>query len=85
MFSLDDLGQAAEELRKRGIDAWHEFLYGSYGCVEGLDIEGEFFPRWELHRAENADDVSRADFAAIKRRRGSDWSMEPPMSMCAGG
>ncbi|HTS30091.1 MAG TPA: hypothetical protein VMH81_29670 [Bryobacteraceae bacterium] len=76
MIRLDDLGQVAEELRKRGIDATHDFLYGPHGCVEGLDVDDNFFPLWELKLAENLEAFVRADFAAIARRRGPEWSLE---------
>jgi len=77
-MKLDDLAQVAEDLRSRGIDAWHDFLYGPHGCLEGLDVGDEFFPLWELMLPENEDALERMDFAAIKGRRGADWSVEPP-------
>lgn len=76
MISLEDLGAVADELRKRGIDAVHDFLYGPHGCVEGLDVGDDFFPRWELSMPENLEALERADFAAIKERRALDWSFE---------
>lgn len=85
MFSLDDLGAVAHELRKRGIDAVHDFLYGPHGCVEGLDVDDDFFPRWELAMPENLEALERADFAAIKQRRGVDWSIEPRFAAGATG
>ena len=78
MYCLDDLGQVAEDLRKQGIAAEHDFLYGPHGCVEGLDVGDDFYPKWELLLAENAESLERADFAAIKRRRRSDWSLDHP-------
>jgi hypothetical protein len=78
---LDDLAQVAEDLRKQGLEAVHEFLYGAHGCIEGLAIGDDFFPRWELTLAENAEAVERADYAAIKQRRGADWSIEPPFRL----
>jgi hypothetical protein len=78
MIPLDDLAQAAENLRRAGYDACHEFVYSPHGCLEGLDIGEDFFPLWELSLPDNQADLARADFAAIKARRGPDWSMEPP-------
>lgn len=78
MICVDDLVQAAEELRQLGIDAAYDFLYGAHGCIEGLNIGDDFFPRWELGLALNLQDLARADFAAIKQRRGPDWTAEPP-------
>jgi hypothetical protein len=78
MICLDDLGQVAEDLRKRGIHAEHDFLYCPHGCVEGLDVGEDFFPRWELAQAENAESLECADFEAIKRRRAADWNVERP-------
>ncbi len=75
---LEDLDQVAADLRKLGIDAEHEFLYCPHGCVEGLDIGEDFFPLWELSLPQNQDALASADFAAIKARRGPDWSVEPP-------
>jgi hypothetical protein len=69
MMYLDDLAQVAEDLRKAGIDASHEFLYGPHGCQEGLDIGGDFFPLWELNLPENQDAFEKHDFAAVKARR----------------
>ena len=80
MISLEDLGAVADELRKRGIDAVHDFLYGPHGCVEGLDVGDDFFPRWELSMPENLEALERADFEAIKQRRSLDWSFEPRLA-----
>jgi hypothetical protein len=76
MIALDDLGQVALDLRKCGVDAAHDFLYSPHGCIEGLDVEDEFFPLWELRLEENVADLERADFAAIRNRRGPDWTVE---------
>ena len=78
MFAFDDLGEVALHLRKRGVDAAHDFLYSPHGCIEGLDIDDEFFPLWELKLEENAKDLERADFAAIRSRRGPEWTVEGP-------
>ena len=77
MIHFDDLAQLAEDLQKLGVDACHDFLYGPYGIQEGLDIGEDFFPLWELNLLENQDAFERHDFAAIKARRGPDWSIEP--------
>ncbi len=79
MISPDDLAQAAEDLRRLGFDACHEFVYSPHGCLEGLDIGDDFFPLWELQLPENRDDLAYANFAAIKGRRGPSWSMERPV------
>ena len=76
MFTLDDLAQFAEDLRRRGVDAFHEFLYGPHGCVEGLDVADDFFPLWELSLPENQEALERVDFASIKARRGAGWSVD---------
>jgi hypothetical protein len=78
MIVLDDLAQVAEDLRRRGLDAVHDFLYSARGCVEGLDVGEDFFPRWELSLPENAEALAQADFVAIKSRRSPGWSIEPP-------
>jgi hypothetical protein len=85
MICLDDLAQAAEELRKRGIDARYEYLYGPHGCIEGLNVLDDFFPLWELSLAKNLESLERADFDAIKLRRGANWTAEPPRPMRATG
>jgi hypothetical protein len=77
MIHLDNLAQIAEDLRKIGVDACHEFLYGPHACHEGLNVADDFFPLWELKLLENQDAFERYDFAAIKARRGPDWSIEP--------
>jgi hypothetical protein len=82
MMDLDDLAQVAEDLRNRGVDACHEILYGPHGGVEGLDVNDEFFPLWELNLAENLESLDRGDFAAIQARRGPDWTLEPPWYRC---
>ena len=79
MIVLDDLAQVAEDLRRKGLDVVHDFLYSARGCVEGLDVGDDFFPRWELSLAENAEALARADFAAIKSRRCAGWSIVPPV------
>ncbi|HEV3331224.1 MAG TPA: hypothetical protein VG096_09600 [Bryobacteraceae bacterium] len=74
----DDLAQIAEELRKLGVDASYEVLYGPHGGLEGLDVGEDFFPLWELTLHENQEALERFDFAAIKARRHPNWSVEPP-------
>jgi hypothetical protein len=83
MIVLDDLAQVAEDLRRQGLDVEHDFLYSTHGCVEGLDVGDDFFPRWELGLAENAEALARADFAAIKSRRSAGWTIEPPVRSAA--
>ena len=78
MIQVDNLAEMAEELRRRGIEACHEILYGPHGGREGLDIGEDFFPLWELLLPHNQEDLTRSDFAAIKARRGPDWSVDPP-------
>jgi hypothetical protein len=78
MFRLDNLAQTAEDLRTIGIDATYEIVYGPRGCLEGLDIAGDFFPLWELSLAENQLAVEACDFAQVKARRGPDWSPASP-------
>jgi hypothetical protein len=85
MICLDDLAQAAEDFRKRGIDAQYEYLYGTRGCIEGLYVADDFFPLWELSLAENLESLEKADFAAIKLRRSADWTAEPPRPLRASG
>ena len=76
MIDLDDLEQVALDLRKRGIEAVHDFLYGPHGGVEGLEVGDDFFPLWELCQAENSEALEKADFTAIKRRRAAGWTIE---------
>ncbi len=69
MLHPDDLDQIVEDLRKLGIEACHEFVYGPRGCVEGLDVGEDFFPVWELTLPENQEALARMDFEAIKANR----------------
>ena len=78
MIHLDDLAQIAEDLKKLGVDACYEVLYGPHGFQEGLDVGEDFFPLWELNLPENQNAFERFDFAAIKARRGPNWSIAPP-------
>ena len=78
MIQLDDLAEAAEELRRCGLDACHEILYGPHGGREGLDVGDDFFPLGELLLPENQEALGRLDFVAIKARRSADWSVDPP-------
>jgi hypothetical protein len=78
MIQLEDLAESAEDLRRLGLDACHEILYGPHGGLEGLEVGGDFFPLWELIIPGNREAFFRADFAAIKARRSADWSLEPP-------
>ena len=78
MIQVDNLAEMAEELRRCGVEACHEILYGPHGGREGLDIGDDFFPLWELILPQNQDALARLDFAAIKAGRGSDWSVDPP-------
>ena len=77
MIQLEDLVQFAEDLKRLGLDACHEILYGPHGGLEGVDVGEDFFPLWELSLPENQDALERVDFAAIKARRGPDWSVDP--------
>jgi hypothetical protein len=74
MIQLEDLAETAEELRKLGVDCSHSFVYCSHGGLEGLDVDEDFFPLWELSLPENWEALCRADFEAIRARRGPDWS-----------
>ncbi len=74
----DDLAQLAEDLRKLGIDASHEIVYGLHGGLEGLSIGEDFFPLWELNLIENEEALAKFDFAAIRARREPGWSIERP-------
>jgi hypothetical protein len=78
MLNPDNLMELAEDLRKRGIDAGHEIVYGPGCYLEGLDIDDDFFPLWELILPENQESLERLDFAAIKARRGPKWSVAAP-------
>ena len=78
MIQLNNLVETAEELRRRGVEACHEILFGPHGGREGLDVGEDFFPLWELLIPENQEALSRLDFAGIKSRRGPDWSVDPP-------
>jgi len=78
MIQVDNLAETAEELRRRGVDACHEILYGPRGGREGLEIAGDFYPLWELLRPENQEALAQLDFGAIKARRSADWSIDAP-------
>jgi hypothetical protein len=77
MFPGDDLVQVAEHLRSLSVDATYVILYGPRGGVEGLEVGEDFFPSWELNLPENRAALEALDFAAIKARRGPDWSVQP--------
>jgi len=83
MLQTDELAQAAEDLRCEGIEAQHDFVFGTHMWVEGLEIGDEFFPLWELIIAENCESFERRDFAAILARRSPDWSIEPRARVAA--
>ena len=85
MLQLDDLAQVAEDLRLRGIDAWHQFLYASHAALEGLEVGDEFYPLWELILPENQEAIEHADFASIRARRGPEWSVDRPRCAVHGG
>jgi hypothetical protein len=78
MIQLENLAETAEELRRSGVAACHEILYGPHGGREGLDVGDDFFPLWELLLPENQEALARLDFAAIRDRRSPDWSVDPP-------
>jgi hypothetical protein len=73
-----DLVWLAEVLRDHGCQACHEIVGGPRGYQEGLDVDDDFFPLWELNLPENQDALSRLDFQEIKSRRGPGWSVSPP-------
>jgi hypothetical protein len=78
MIQVDDLAEVAEALRKLGVDACHEFVYGPHGCLEGLDVGEDFFPLWELSLPENREALAKFDFEAIKARRSQEPQVQPP-------
>jgi hypothetical protein len=78
MVQVDNLAQLAEELCQLGIEATHEIVFALGVYQEGLDLGDDFFPLWELSSPENQDALIRLDFAAIKARRGANWSVAPP-------
>ena len=73
-----DLLWLAETLRTRGCEACHEIVGGPNGWQEGLDVDEDFFPLWELALPENQEALLKFDFAAIKSRRGPNWSVSSP-------
>jgi hypothetical protein len=79
MIQVDNLAEIAEELRRHGVDACHEVVYGRHGGLEGLDVGDDFFPLWELLLSENREFLVRLDFVAIKARRGPTWSVDSPV------
>lgn len=78
MIEADELAQVAEQLRREGIDAEHDFVFGLHTWMEGLEIDDEFYPLWELIIPDNREAFERRDFEAIRARRGPDWTVEPP-------
>jgi hypothetical protein len=78
MTIIDNPAELAEDLCHRGIDACHEIVYAPGGYQEGLDIGDDFFPLWELALPENQHALALLDFAAIKARRGPEWSIAAP-------
>jgi hypothetical protein len=81
MFLIEDPVQLAEDLCRLGFDACHEIVFGPRGYQEGLDVGPDFFPLWELALPENQKALAALDFAAIKARRGQDWSVAPPAGL----
>ena len=82
MIEIDNLAQLVEDLRRAGVEAFHEVVYGPHGGLEGLDVGEDFFPLWELILPENEEALVHADFAAIRARRGPDWSVDPYERRC---
>jgi hypothetical protein len=80
MTTIENPARFAEDLCRMGLDARHEIVYGPHGYQEGLDVDADFFPVWELMLPENRRALARLDFAAIKALRGPDWSVAPPHS-----
>jgi hypothetical protein len=78
VIQVDNLAEIVEELRRRGIEACHEILFGPHGGREVLEVGEDFFPLWELVLPHNRESLTQLDFAAIKARRGPDWSVDPP-------
>ncbi len=64
MIQADNPVQLAEDLRKLGLDASHEIVYGPRGYQEGVDVGDDFFP-----------DVGAHSFRKI-RRRWPSWILE---------
>ena len=68
-------------LQSQGFAVISRVLYGAAGPEQGLDIDGYFHPAWELNGEENRGDVAVFDFAAIRRRRGPDWTSSRPATV----
>ena len=64
MIQVDNLAEIAEELRRHGVDACHEVVYGPHGGLEGLDVGDDFFPLWELLLSQNQESLVSLDFVA---------------------
>ena len=79
MIQVDNPVQLAEDLRKLGLDASHEIVYGPRGYQEGVEVGEDFFPLWELLLPENQKDLAVLDFNMIKGRRCAGWSVAPPL------
>jgi hypothetical protein len=79
MIRIEDPVELAEDLCRRGLEACHEIVFGPRGYQEGVDVNSDFFPLWELELPENQEALARLDFGAIKARRGPDWSIAAPV------
>ena len=68
-------------LRSRGFAVISRIVYSSAGPEHGLEIDGYFHPAWELNGTENRADVAAFNFAAIRQRRGPDWTLARPATV----
>ena len=62
MIQVDNLAEMAEELRRCGVEACHEILYGPHGGREGLDVGDDFFPTVGIDSAAESGGVGAAGF-----------------------
>jgi hypothetical protein len=81
MWRVDDLTKIAAVLLGRGVAARREAKDGLTFRLEGLVVDQEFFPLWELNLPENERAASALDFQQIKARRADGWSEEPPKDL----
>lgn len=73
-----DLYQFALVLRNHCRETSVSDEYSRNGVIQGLNVDGVFYPQWELELLENQSDLWDLNFYAIKSRRSDNFECAEP-------
>jgi hypothetical protein len=78
IIRVGELKEIASEVRAAGKEAVQERMVGAQFALEGLRVQGEFYPLWELNLPANQIWAGLRKFEKIRKTRKASWSPQPP-------